>query len=140
MDSGWIMAVAICIPMTKDVMTIPTPTVSDRWDLLGGSSARDRPEPQTLDTSDATTETSAQPTSTGTGDHGIPANGNISARNPMVPTLNAGATRRAGTPRIRTAIAVAKPGSNSSITVVRTTGKDCHQDTEHHSREIRDGY
>lgn len=58
----------------------------------------------------------------------------------MVPTLKAGAISTAGIPRMRTANEVAKPGSSSSNTAVRIIGNDCHQDTEHHSREISDRY
>jgi hypothetical protein len=88
------------------------------------------PDPQNFETKNAAAETTAQPTITGTGVQEIPAKGKISARNPMVPTLKAGAMRSARTPRMRIANDVAKPGSNINSTAVTITGKDCHQDTE----------
>jgi hypothetical protein len=91
------------------------------WNLL---------EPQNFDMKNAMTETTAQPTSTGAGVQDSPTNGKTNARKPMVPTLKAGAMRRARIPGTLIAIDVAKPGSRIKSTAVRITGMDCHQDTE----------
>ncbi len=136
MESGWITAVAICIPIINAVTTDPRPTIVDRDALLRNSGGELCAEPQALDTKNAIEETTAQPIMTGAGIQGTPTKGNTKAKKAIVPTLKAGAMRRARIPRMRMANAVAKPGSSNKSTAVRITGNDCHQDTETPLSEI----
>ena len=130
MESGWIIAVAIWAPMTTAATAEPMPTTAVRWPAPRGSGIWNLLEPQSFDMKNAITETTAQPASTGTGVQDSPTKGKTSARKPMVPTLKAGAMRRARIPGTLIAIEVASPGSRIKSTAVRITGMDCHQDTE----------